>query len=245
MSLFKKTLFIVAALFLMAGPARAASLNVACAANFTGPMKELAALYQDKTGTEVTCTFGSTGMFYGQITKGAPYDIFFAADEERPAKLFEEGRAEKPVLYAKGKVVLWTDDPALASLPDWKTAVADPAAKTVAIANPKTAPYGTMAEEAMAKVGLTGTVQPKLVFGKNVGMTFQFAYSGSADMAFIALSQALSDKGVAGKYWLVEEAGPVLQGACILSKGNADAAKFMKWLDTAEAKEIISRYGYE
>jgi len=245
MSFFKKAIYIVAALCLLSGTASAGELRVACAANFTAPMKELAALYEKSTGTKVEATFGSTGMLYGQITKGAPYDLFFSADEERPAMLNKEGKAEKPVLYAKGKVVLWTANKTLISMQDWKDVVASREVKTVGIANPKTAPYGLRAEEAMAATGLTETVTPKLAFGKNVGMTFQFAYSGSADAAFVALSQALSDKGENGKYWLVDQAGPVLQDACVLNKDNGDAAKFLIWLSTPEAKAIITRYGYE
>lgn len=243
--MFKRLFSLVALLCLFAGTAHAGSVNIACAANFTSPMKELAALYEKCTGTAVKCTFGSTGMLYGQITKGAPYDLFFAADEKRPALLFKDGRSEQPKLYAKGKVVLWTGKKELASFSDWKSAVASLQAKVVGIANPKTAPYGLMAEEAMAANGLTATVKPKLVFGKNVGMTFQYAYSGSADMAFIALSQALSDKGADGKYWTVSDAGLVHQAACVLNKDNTDAALFLNWLNTPAAKKIITRYGYE
>lgn len=245
MSLTKKILFLVAAFCLMAVPAYAGSLSVACAANFTSAMKELAALYEKETGTPVTCTFGSTGMLYGQITKGAPYALFFAADEKRPALLFDAGKSEKPVLYAKGKAVLWTAKDSLSSLPDWKAVVTAAEVKKVGIANPKTAPYGLRATEAMATAGVTSKVDPKLAFGKNVGMAFQYAYSGAADAAFIALSQALSENGKNGTYWTIDEAGPVFQAACILQKDNPDAALFLTWLHTPDAKEIISRYGYE
>lgn len=246
MSLVKRILFALIALCMLAGPAQADSLNVACAANFIAPMEELANLYAKRTGTTINCTFGSTGMLYGQITKKAPYDLFFAADEKRPAMLFKAGLAQTPVLYAKGKAVLWTADDALAALPDWQTAVTAPGAKKVGIANPKTAPYGLRAVEAMNAANVFAVVQPKLAYGKNVGMTFQYAYSGSAQVAFIALSQALSDKGEEGRYWPIPEAGPIHQTACILSKGAINkAATFLAWFDTVEARKIIQRYGYE
>lgn len=246
MSLFKNSLLVFAWLCIMAGPTHAAGLTVACAANFTSPMKKLAALYQKETNTQVTCTFGSTGMLYGQIIKGAPYDLFFAADEKRPTRLFEAKLSEKPALYAKGKVVLWTKKEQLASASNWIEAVSTPEIKRVGIANPKTAPYGLRAKEAMANAGLTGPITPKLAFGKNVGMAFQFAYSGAAEVSFVALSQAFSEKGASGTYWPVPEAGMVNQAACVLKKGNTEEAiAFLVWLATPSAKNIIMSYGYD
>lgn len=246
MSLVKRILFAIICLCLLSSQAFAKEIRVAVAANFTAPMKELAELYSNKTGVDVVCTFGSTGMLYGQITKGAPYDLFFAADEKRPALLFEEGLAEKPALYAKGKAVLWSADASKANITDWKSVVTDPAIRKVGISNPKTAPYGLRATEAMKKAGIYKEVEPKLVFGKNVGMAFQYGYSGSAEVTFIALSQALSEKGKKGTYWVMEEAGPVHQASCILKRGDMDAcAKFLAWMKTPEARKIIVSYGYE
>lgn len=231
---------------LMAGPARAASFRVACAANFTAPLKELANQYARETGDRVDCTFGSTGMLYGQIVNGAPYDLFLAADEERPALLHDAGRAAAPVTYARGAVVVWTTDDLLASLPDWKSVVTSPDADRIGVASPKTAPYGRCAMEAMASARIQTRVRSKLVFGKSVGTAFQYAYSGSADAGFVALSQALSSRGASGKYWPVDEALPVIQAACVLKSGNAESAgRFLNWLASDTARTIIKRYGYE
>lgn len=246
MSLFKQIILTFAAICFMSAPSHAQSLTVACAGNFTAAMKKLAALYEKETGTKIICTFGSTGMLYGQITNGAPFDLFFAADEKRPAKLFKAGLAQKPAPYARGKVILWSSKKSLATMDSWEKVVASPEVAKVGIASPKTAPYGLRAEEAMTKADLTDTVKAKLVFGKNVGMAFQFAYSGAAEASFAALSQALSEKGATGKYWLVPEAGAVKQSACILTKGNQEtAAAFLSWLATPAAKDIITGYGYE
>ena len=238
---------LVAAVFccLVYTPAMAADLSIACAANFTAAMKELSALYTQDSGVKTTCAFGSTGMLYGQIKNGAPYDVFFAADEKRPNLLYKEGLGLEPVLYAKGKVVLWTANKD-SKYTDWQAAVTDSKTQKVGIANPKTAPYGLMAEQAMAKAGVLDAVTPKLVFAKNVGMAFQFAYSDSAEFSFVALSQAISGKGKGGKYWMVPQAGPVFQAACALKdKQEKLAGDFLNWLNTAKAKEIIKKYGYE
>lgn len=240
----KMILFIACWLCSMAGSAQAADLSIACAANFTPAMKELITLYSKETGRTAECTYGSTGMLYGQIIKGAPYDLFLAADERRPAMLFDDGVALKPTLYAKGKVVLWSAN----ELPEkkWTEVACSAAVHRVGIANPKTAPYGQRAVEAMATAHVYSKLEPKLVFGKSVGVSFQYAYSEAADISFVALSQALSSKGMQGTYWRVPQAGMVNQAGCILKNGRIQAASgFMEWLTHASTKAVIKKYGYE
>ncbi|QJB56779.1 molybdate ABC transporter substrate-binding protein [Pseudodesulfovibrio sp. zrk46] len=244
--MMKKILFAFCWLCFMAGPAYSADLSVACAANFTGTMKELAALYEEETGRSVQCSFGSTGMLYGQITKGAPYDLFLAADEKRPAMLFEQGLAESPSTYAKGEVVLWSKNKNLGAIPTWDEVLCCMDVKRVGIANPKTAPYGKRAAEAMATAHIYTKTEPKLAFGKSVGAAFQYAYSGAADVSFAALSQALTSKGAKGVYWPIPLADPVNQSACVLKTGRTDTANdFLQWMTTASARTIIRKYGYE
>lgn len=242
----KKLILSFCWLCLLASPAQAETLSIACAANFTAAMKELAEVYSGETGIEVRTSFGSTGMLYGQITKGAPYDLFFAADERRPAMLHEQGLSLPPVLYAKGRVVVWSKQPDLASMPNWKEAILSTQCARVGIATPATAPYGLKAEEAMKAVGILDEVTPKLAFGKSVGTAFQYAYSTSADASFVALSQAISDKGADGTFWPIPEAGAVNQAACVLTSGKqGPATDFLNWLDTEAARTVITRYGYE
>lgn len=230
----------------MAGPTQAKALSIACAANFTATMQELVALYEIESGVTITCTFGSTGMLYGQIKNGAPYDLFFAADMKRPQLLFDEGYSLPPAPYAKGRVVAWSANKTLASAPDWKEAVTADVVQRVGMANPNTAPYGLRAEEALIEVGLIDSITPKLVFGKNVGAAFQYAYSGATTVSFVALSQALSSKGTEGVYWPIPEAHPIEQAACILKTGKTHLAlALLEWLKTSTAQTVIKRYGYE
>lgn len=244
--MIKKALLIACWLCILSGPAQAVPLSIACAANFTSAMKELATLYQNQTSTSVHCTFGSTGMLYGQILNGAPYALFFAADEKRPALLHKAGLANQPKVYARGRVVLWTRNEALTGLPNWKEVVASGDVDRIGIANPKTAPYGQIAFSALTTSDLLPLAEPKLAYGKNVGMTFQFAYSKAADIAFVALSQALSEEGALGTHWSIPEAGPVNQSACaILGKGETEASAFLQWMNSAPAQAVIRRYGYE
>lgn len=240
-----KMVLMLCCLTLLPGLAFAKPLTVACAANFTAAMKELAAQYEKETGTEVRCTFGSTGMLYGQIENGAPFDLFFAADQKRPALLHKAGLAAEPAPYAKGRSVLWTANTELQG-DSWKDVVASAEVKRIGIANPKTAPYGLAAQDAFTACGLDDAVAPKLVFGKSVGVSFQYAFSEAADASFVALSQAISGKGLSGKYWPMPEAAQVKQDACVLLSGQVQAAEsFLEWMRSEQVAKVLKKYGYE
>lgn len=231
---------------LMPLTAGADEVGVACAANFASPMAELKVIYEQRTGSSIVVTFGSTGMLFGQIVQGAPYDLFFAADQARPEKLFRAGNAQSPVTYALGKVVLWSKSPPLKEAVSWQEVVQHAAVKKLGLANPKSAPYGAAAQAAMAGAGLLSGVKSRLVFGKNVGQAFQFAWSEAADASFVALAQALSEKGSQGKHWLIPEAESIVQQACLLNGSGEAAEAFLNFvLHDPEARAITAQYGYE
>ena len=224
---------------------RAGELSIACSANFTETLKRLAVEYE-KTGTKVTCVFGSTGMLYGQIINGASYDLFFAADEKRPTMLFNKNLALKPKVYAKGKAVLWSMKKELMSLATWKDVLVSPDLAYLGIPNPKIAPYGAAAEASLRAAKLYSKVESKLAVGKSVGTAFQYGYTGVADATFIALSQALSEKGMQGKHWDIPNSDAISQSACVLRSGNVEGAqKFMEWMNSREARSILRWFGYE
>ena len=140
--------FVVAGTSATAPPAIAADINVAVAANFTEPAKEIAALFEKKTSNKVVFSFGASGQFYTQITQGAPFQVFLSADQERPEKAVSEGFAVpgSRFTYAVGKLVLWSSD---ANLVKGESTLKDGTFTKIAIANPTAAPYGTAAIETM------------------------------------------------------------------------------------------------
>ncbi len=243
-----KRLYALLALFLLALPlpAAAADLFIAQAANFMPAMQEIIPLFEAQTGLKVEATYASTGKLYGQITNGAPFDMLLAADQKRPDKLFADGLADEPFIYAKGQVVLWTRDADLCAMP-WTEAVMSDKVAKVAIANTETAPYGTSSMLAMQAAGLWDAVQPKLVFGQSIAQAFQFATSGAADVGFCAYSSVFTEEGQKGCYTLVEEAPEVIQAACVLkSAPHPEAvAKFVEFLGTPAVQEIKTKYGYK
>ncbi len=221
------------------------TLKVAVAANFMLPFQEIAALFDSHTKIKVEATFSSTGSLYAQIINGAPYDVFLSADESVPAMLHSEGLSDKPFIYATGRVVLWGEGK-LCEAKDWKEALRRKGIRKIALANPATAPYGFAAETALKKSGLWGEMNERLVIAQNVGQSFQFAFTGGTDGSFCALSSALSEQGAKGCYFLIDEAPPIRQSACLIKRSVRvkEASRFLIFLNSREAMEIKKRYGY-
>jgi len=225
----------------------AEKLTVAVASNFMLPFEELARIFTSRTDIAVECTFTSTGKLYGQIKTGAPYDLFLAADEVRPERLFREGLAERPFVYARGRVVLWSARKDLGRAGDWRKALGLPWVKRIAIANPETAPYGAVPMAVLRGTGLLGEIEERLVFAQNISQAFQYAHTEAAQVGFCALSSALSERGREGCYLPMKEAREVVQAACVLKgTGNrAGAEEFAAFLRTSEAGAVKGKYGYE
>ena len=229
--------------------AQAAEVSVAVAANFTAPMKKIAAEFEKDTGHKAELSFGATGKFYAQIANGAPFGILLAADDTTPEKIAKEGRgvADSRFTYAIGTLVLWS--PKAGYVDDKGEVLKSGDYKHIAIANPKLAPYGTAAMEVLAKLGLTSQVQPKVVMGENIAQTYQFAATGNAQLGFVALSQVMENGRIReGSAWQVpgNMHEPIRQDAIVLNaaKDNEAATALMKYLRGEKAHEIIRSYGY-
>lgn len=224
---------------------KAEELTVAVAANFTGPMKQIAVLFTKKTGVEVLPSYASTGKLYALINNGAPFDVFLAADQKRPELLHQHGLASKPMIYAKGQAVLWTSRSDACAGHTWQEALESSQFKRIAIATPKLAPYGAAAMAALQPPLKAGLLD-RLVYGQNVTQSFQYAEKAT-DAGFTALSIALSDRGRKGCYWLIKEAPLVKQSACIIkSTGHRKAAKaFFAFLLSNRSRPVLTKFGYK
>lgn len=235
---------------MLAVPAMAAEVNVAVAANFTAPMKQIVAEFEKETGHKAVLSFGASGKFYAQIKNGAPFQLLLSADDEKPIQLVKDGLgvADSRFTYAVGTLVLWSPK---AGFVDAKGDVLGKGLyNKLAIANPKLAPYGVAAMEVLTKQGLLTAVTPKFVQGENISQTFQFVSSGNAELGFVALSQVMKEgKITSGSAWIVPGRlhTPIRQDAVLLSSGkdNSAARALLGYLKSDKAKKIIRSYGYE
>jgi molybdate transport system substrate-binding protein len=233
--------FLVATLHCAA--ALADQAQVAVAANFAVPARQLAAQFGVESGHKLVLSNGSTGKFYAQIKSGAPFDVLLSADAETPRRLEAEKLAVRGsrFTYAVGRLVLWRSG----SQPVNEALLREQNFTRLAIANPKLAPYGAAARETLEKLGLWEAVQPKLVQGENIAQTFQFVASANADVGLVALAQI--DRSA--PHWVVPQTlhTPLFQDAVLTARGagNAAARGFLDFLKSASTRERIRSYGYE
>jgi molybdate transport system substrate-binding protein len=225
----------------------AAEVQVAVAANFTEPAKEIARRFKARTGHAATLSFGASGQFYAQIANGAPFQVLLSADAERPRRAEAEGLAVagSRFTYATGRLVLYSRSPRLV---DPRGAVlARGRFDKLALADPKAAPYGVAALETLRSLGLHERLSPRIVQGASITQAYQFVQTGAAELGFVALSQVANAPG--GSRWIVPENlhAPIDQQAVLLKTGagNPAAIAFLQFLKSPEARAIIRRYGYQ
>lgn len=235
---------------LLALPARAEKLAIAAAADLKFAMDDIVRAFRaDHPGAEVSVSYGSSGKFQTQIQQGAPYDLYFSADSALARDLVRGGFAATPVKpYALGRLVLWSasQDATRMTL----ASLADPRITRIAMANPKHAPYGQRAEEALRASGLWDQVKHKLVYGENIAQTAQFVQTGNAQVGLIALALAVNPElARQGGYWRVpDRLHTALEQGFIVTRragNNALAQRFADYISTESARAVLLRYGFE
>ena len=218
---------------------------MACAANFREAAIEIGSAFGQDSGHAVAFSFGSTGQLYAQISFGAPFDAFLAADTARVTKAVEEGLAvgETRFTYAFGRIVLFSADEGLVTGPE---TLKGRTFSKLAIAEPSVAPYGAAAVETMQALAAMDGLRDRVVRGLNVAQAYQFVQSGNADLGFVAASQVARHSD--GSRWVVPSGlhQPISQDAVLLKRGaGSKAAKaFLAFLAGEKAGEILDRYGY-
>jgi molybdate transport system substrate-binding protein len=253
MKLARQICICAATIFLMlsASIAAAQTLSVAVAANMQYVFDDIKAEFKKETGHEVQAVFNSSGKFVTQIMNGAPFDVFLSADMEYPEYLHAQGfSTAAPKVYAYGVLVLWTTKNL--DLSQWQTLLASEGINKIALANPKTAPYGREAMRALSYYKLDSKVQSKLVFGESIAQTNQYIHSGVADIGFTAKSVVSSAEMKGQGKWI--ELPPtsyqaIAQGAVILKHGKQSngvlAQQFYDFLSSAKVRAILERNGYK
>lgn len=242
-------LAVFAGLLAASAATRAAEVQVAVSANFVAPLQRIGEAFTAATGHVLKVSSGATGKFYMQVVSGAPFEVLIAADDETPKKLAAEGYAVPGTTftYAIGRLVLWSAQPGFV---DAQGAVlGSRAVRHLAIANPKVAPYGAAALQVLKARGLADALAPRLVTAESTAQAYQFAATGNAELAFVALSQvAVPGKPPAGSFWLVPQSlyGDIKQDAVLLKAGqrNPAAIALLAFLKSEAAQQLIRNFGY-
>ncbi len=231
--------------------APSSGLSVAAASDLRFALEEIARLFEHGRGIHVRLTFGSSGQLAAQIEQGAPFDLFFSADEEFVMALARNGfvRPQSVQLYAIGRIVLWVRSASPLVLTDGVTALLDERIRFVAIANPAHAPYGRAALQALQTAGLYERVRPTLVLGENISQTLQFIQSGNADIGVVALSLAVAPLvRPTGRSWLIPAYlhRPIRQAAGVVaaSRQGAQAQAFLETLNGPAGRRVMRQFGF-
>lgn len=223
-------------------------LIIAASANMQFAIQEISKAYTKQTGIDCELIIGSSGKLTAQIKEGAPFDVFVSADMKYPEELFTSGfTTNEPKIYAYGKLVLWT---MIDSIKPSLYMLKNTDIKHIAIANPKTAPYGIATVELLKNKGIYNAISSKLVFGENISQTNQFIVSKSAEIGFTAKSVVVSPKMKNKGNWIdldKNEHSQIAQGIVVLNnrpmqKNNAEM--FYNFIQSAIAKKILADYGY-
>jgi molybdate transport system substrate-binding protein len=234
---------------LWSGSAQSATVLVAVASNFHEAFGALSDAFTAMTGHVVKHSTAATGVLRAQIRGGAPFEVLLAADVETPLQLVADGLAVEAHIstYAFGRLVLWSAQRGLVD--DQGAVLTRGTFSHIAIANPKLAPYGRAAVEAMASMSLSAQLAAKLVTGQSIAQAYGYVATGNADLGFVAWSQiAKQGQAVKGSYWMVPPSlyGEIRQDAVLLKAGKANPAAlaFLGYLKSEPARRIIRAHGY-
>jgi molybdate transport system substrate-binding protein len=221
-------------------------LRVAAAADLAHALGDLGKEFKARTGITVESELAASGLLAKQIEQGAPFALFAAANREFVDQVVKAGKCDGATArsYARGRLVVWT--PASVARPASLSELTDARFRKIAIANPDHAPYGRAAKQALEKAGLWLQVEDRIVLGENVQAAMQYARTGNADAAVVALSLAATE--AAGASLPVDPSlhAPLDQAMVVCGKAeDADAAKqFEEFILSKEGSEVMSRYGF-
>jgi molybdate transport system substrate-binding protein len=218
------------------------TIRIAAAASTQYVLEALIAAYQPKIAVKIESVISSSGKLTAQIEHGAPIDLFISADTIYPDYLFEKGMgAERPVVYAYGQLVLWTTG--TYDLSNALSILKNPSIQKIAIADPKTAPYGRLSENYLKEKKLYKILENKLILGESIGQVNQYITTQAVEIGLTAKSVVMAPK-LKGKGQFVTLDNTSLAQSMLLLKKGKGAVAFYEFLQSTEAQTIFEEYGY-
>lgn len=247
-----KTLWLIPLCCLLLPAPVTAEVSVAVASNFLGPLQQIAAEFEAAGGEHVRISSGSTGKLYAQIVNGAPFDLFLAANDREPERLEAAGLSVpgRRVTYARGVLALWLPGAGAEAGDDPRALLTADTTGRLAIANPRTAPYGAAARAVLEDWDVLTSYAGRILQGDNVAQAYQFVATGNAAAGFVALSQLLDPAHPpAGRYWRIDTANypPIRQQMVLLRRAtdNPAALAFWRYLTGETVRARIAALGYD
>jgi len=226
-------------------------IYIAAAADLRFALEDIAHQFESQQHVQVGLSFGSSGQLATQIEQGAPFDVFFSANEAFVQQLAAHDLILKDtiVLYGIGRIVLWVRANSPVDVSHGLGALLDERVRFVAIANPAHAPYGQAAVEAFQAAGVYSRLQSKLVLGENIGQTLQFVQTGNADAAIVALSLVVPPSvRETGRYWVIPAYlhRPIRQAGGVLtrSENRQTARAFLAFVSSPVGRSTMRRHGF-
>ncbi len=227
------------------------TIYVAAAADLRGALEDIASQFEREQHVRVRLSFGSSGQLASQIEQGAPFDVFFSANEAFVQTLASRGLilTDTVQLYGIGRIVLWVRANSPLDVSRGIGALLDERVRFVAIANPAHAPYGQAAVEAFKAAGVYSRLQSKLVFGENISQTFQLVQTGNADVGIVALSLVVAvPVSEMGRYWLIPANlhPPIRQVAGVVAKSEQrqTARALLEFVNSPAGRTTMRRHGF-
>ena len=240
--------FIFLAIFLIFSSLNAGQIKVAVAANVSYAIDSLVKEFnKNNPNTQVIVILGSSGKLTAQISHGAPYDIFMSANMKYPNKLYETKKViTKPKIYALGSLALFSTKDL--DLSKGLNILQTKQISKIAIANPKTAPYGKAAFEALKNAKILDAIKPKFIYGESISQTVSYTVTAT-NIGLIAKSSLYSKNMTKYKKdinWVEVDTKlytPIEQGVVIV-KDSKEAKAFYDFILSEKAKKIFQNYGY-
>ncbi|WP_242541238.1 molybdate ABC transporter substrate-binding protein [Phormidium pseudopriestleyi] len=222
------------------------TLTVSAAASLNQVLPPIAKLWEQETGNKVMINLGSTGQLAQQIERGAPVDLFVAADKKSIEDLDKKELvfSETKALYGVGRITLWHREDSSLNIKELQDLTSSEIER-VAIANPDHAPYGIAAKQALESIGIWDELQPKLVLGENIRQTQQYAESGNVDVAIVALSNSLNYPG----QWILisEDLHQPIEQMLVVPKTalHPESAKqFAGFINSNKGRNLMQKHGF-
>lgn len=210
-------------------------IKLACAPNLSGIIEKIIASFNDKTVSFELTIGDNCNVYYEEILKGKPYDVFLAADEKSADNLFFSGLAKKSSIYAKGKLCLWSFENNISNLSNIKIALPDP----------KLAPYGKAAFEYLENTKIIDSVRENLIFAQSPFEVSRLVIDQKAQVAFLPVSFVKSVLKNENFKVLLDNYNPIVQKCVLLSKASKKAEDFFDFfVNSKQSKQILNEFGF-